>query len=311
MKRSPSVSVIIPCYNQGRFLGDAIESALRQSLGRPEVIVVDDGSLDDSGQVAGGYAGVRVIRQENRGLSAARNAGIDASTGDYLVFLDADDRLLPRALESGARCLEDHPDCAFVYGGYRLIAEDGSAMASPPREGERGEPYLDMLRSNYIGMHATVMYRRTVFDSVGRFDTSRAACEDYDLYLRITRNFPVRRHDDVVAEYRQHGENMSLNPGLMLKTSLSVLGAQRKYARGNKKSAEAYKAGVRNWQKYYGKKLMKDLRSRAKAREWDQVLMGALTLLRYYPRGVVNKATEKITRMAARAPKIFSIRLSR
>ncbi|HYP26932.1 MAG TPA: glycosyltransferase [Blastocatellia bacterium] len=305
------MSVIIPCYNQGRFLGDAIESALRQSLGRPEVIVVDDGSLDDSGQVAGGYAGVRVIRQENRGLSAARNAGIDASTGDYLVFLDADDRLLPRALESGARCLEDHPDCAFVYGGYRLIAEDGSAMASPPREGERGEPYLDMLRSNYIGMHATVMYRRTVFDSVGRFDTSRAACEDYDLYLRITRNFPVRRHDDVVAEYRQHGENMSLNPGLMLKTSLSVLGAQRKYARGNKKSAEAYKAGVRNWQKYYGKKLMKDLRSRAKAREWDQVLMGALTLLRYYPRGVVNKATEKITRMAARAPKIFSIRLSR
>jgi glycosyltransferase involved in cell wall biosynthesis len=311
MKRLPSVSVIIPCYNQGRFLGDAIESALRQTLGRPEVVVVDDGSGDDSAQVAARYPGVRLIRQENRGLSAARNAGIDASTGDYLVFLDADDRLLPRALESGVKCLDDHPDCAFVYGRYRLIAADGSAMPSPPQRGEQREPYLDMLRSNYIGMHATVMYRRAVFDAVARFDTSRAACEDYDLYLRITRNFPVRGHDSVVADYRQHGENMSLNPGLMLKTSLSVLGAQRKYAGGNKKSAEAYKAGVKNWQKYYGKKLMKDLRSRAEAREWGQVLRGALTLLRYYPRGVTSKATEKITRIAARAPKIFSIRLSR
>lgn len=311
MKRSPSVSVVIPCYNQGRFLGEAIESALKQSLGPPEVVVVDDGSSDDSPLVAGRYAGVKLIRQENRGLAAARNAGIGASGGDYLVFLDADDRLLPGALESGVKCLDENPDCAFVYGRYTLIAEDGSPMPTPAREREREGPYVDMLRSNYIGMHATVMYRRAVFDSVGRFDTSRAACEDYDLYLRITRGFPVRGHENVVAEYRQHGENMSLNPGLMLKTSLSVLGAQRRYARGDKKSEEAYRAGVRNWQDYYGKKLMKELRSRAKAREWVRVFKGALTLLRYYPGGVASKTTEKITRIAARAPKIFSIRPTR
>jgi glycosyltransferase involved in cell wall biosynthesis len=311
MERVPLVSVVIPCYNQGGFLGEAIESVLRQGHRRMEIIVVDDGSVDDSSQVAGRYPEVRLIRQENRGLSAARNTGLEASAGDYVVFLDADDLLLPCALEAGVNCLNDHPDCAFVYGRYRLITAEGFAMPSPPGRSVGEEHYLDMLRSNYIGMHATVMYRRAVFAAVGRFDTSRAACEDYDLYLRITRSYPILGHESVVAEYRQHGENMSSNPALMLKASLSVLGSQRRYVRGDREARRAYKAGIRNWQEYYGKKLMKVLRSRAEARELSQFIRGALTLLRYYPRGVAGKATRKIARVAARAPKLFSTIVSR
>jgi len=307
MKSMPLVSVVIPCYNQGRFLGEAIESVLRQGHRRLEIIVVDDGSTDDTSQVAGKYPGVRLVRQENRGLSAARNAGIEASAGDYLVFLDADDLLLPCALEAGVNCLDEHPDCAFVYGHYRLITADGFAMSSPPARAVDEEYYLNMLRSNYIGMPATVMYRRAVFAAVGRFDTSRAACEDYDLYLRITRNYPIRRHENIVAEYRQHGQNMSLNPGLMLRASLSVLGSQRRYIRGDEEARRAYKAGVRNWQEYYGKRLIKVLRSRAGARELKQFIRGALTLLRYYPRGVASKATGKIARAAARVPNSFRL----
>src|SRR6185503_10394131 len=104
MTKLPLVSIIIPCYNQGRYLGDAIESVLRQSYRRLEIIVVDDGSTDDSSQVARKYSDVKLRRQENRGFSRARNAGLEASRGDYLVFLDADDRLLPGAIQAGANC---------------------------------------------------------------------------------------------------------------------------------------------------------------------------------------------------------------
>jgi glycosyltransferase involved in cell wall biosynthesis len=125
---APLVSVVIPCYNQAHFLGEAIESVLAQRHPRLEVIVVDDGSPDDTSEVAARYPGVRCVRQENQGLSAARNAGLRHSGGEYVVFLDADDRLLPEAIEAGLRGFEAHPECAFVYGDYRVIATDGSFL---------------------------------------------------------------------------------------------------------------------------------------------------------------------------------------
>src|ERR687898_3616338 len=109
VEAAPLVSVVIPCYNQARFLGEAIESVLAQSYPHFEVIVVDDGSTDNTSEVAASYAGVRYIRQENQGLAGARNAGIRRSRGSYLVFLDADDRLLADALEAGLASLEEHP----------------------------------------------------------------------------------------------------------------------------------------------------------------------------------------------------------
>jgi len=103
------VSVVIPCYNQAHFLGEAIESVLAQSYPNFEIIVVDDGSTDDTSEVARRYPGVRLVRQENKGLSGARNAGLAHSEEEYVVFLDADDRLLPDALETVLEHLEAHP----------------------------------------------------------------------------------------------------------------------------------------------------------------------------------------------------------
>src|ERR687890_1245755 len=100
------VSVVIPCYNQAHFLGEAIESVLAQSYKDFEIIVVDDGSPDNTSEVAARYPGVRCVRQENQGLAGARNTGIRESKGEYLVFLDADDRLLAEALEVGVKNLE-------------------------------------------------------------------------------------------------------------------------------------------------------------------------------------------------------------
>src|SRR5436853_1616118 len=225
------VSVIIPCYNQAHYLNDAIESILAQSCADFEIVVVDDGSADNTAEVAAGYPGVRCIRQDNQGLAAARNTGLRESRGDYLVFLDADDRLLPGALEAGLACLLAHSEYAFVSGHYRYIKEDGSLLNEYPQEKIEEDHYLAFLQGNYVGMHATVMYRRTALEQVGGFNTYLRACEDYDLYLRLSRQFPISRHQAIVAEYRQHGTNMSGNVELMLKKALAVLRSQRQYVK--------------------------------------------------------------------------------
>src|ERR1700722_10743616 len=120
-----TVTVVITTYNYARFLGDAISSVLNQTRRADEIIVIDDGSTDDPAAVVRGFAGVRLIRQENRGRSAARNVGLKTCTTRHLVFLDADDRLLPNALETGLGWAAAKPECAFVYGAHRWIAEDG------------------------------------------------------------------------------------------------------------------------------------------------------------------------------------------
>jgi glycosyltransferase involved in cell wall biosynthesis len=284
----PLVSVIIPCYNQGQFLGEAIESTLAQTHPYVEIIVVDDGSMDQTAEVATHYPSVRRISQTNQGLAAARNTGLRQSTGSYLVFLDADDRLLPGALATGLRYLGAHSDCMFVSGHHRLIARDGSILRESVQEPIDDDRYAQLLRGNYIAMHATVMYRRAVFAAVGQFDESLQACEDYDLFFRITRAFPVGRHADVVAEYRKHGANMTANSARMLRQALAVLRAQWRYVNGDRYYRRAYRMGLRSWKRYYGRQLVKDVLARFGQRAWMPALRGTFTLLRYYPRGTVD-----------------------
>ena len=245
------VSVVIPCYNHARFLGEAIESVLGQTYRRVEIIVVDDGSSDHTSAVAALYPRVHYIRQNNQGLAAARNTGLHESHGDILVFLDADDRLMPEALERGVQHLLKSPESAFVSGRYRYIKEDGSIMRESSQEPADSDAYAAFLRGNYIGMHATVAYRRSVLEAEGGFNPSLPACEDYDLYLRIARKHPVLVHDHLVAEYRRHGHNMSRDPKRMLKSALDVLSANWEYARTKENYREAYRAGARLWREFY------------------------------------------------------------
>jgi glycosyltransferase involved in cell wall biosynthesis len=293
MTESDLVTVVIPCYNQASFLGEAIESVQRQTHVRREVIVVDDGSTDDTAAVAAQYAGVRLLRQANRGLSGARNSGMAAACGAYLVFLDADDRLLPRALEHGLKCLAEHPEAAFTYGKYFIVYDN---RTQPSHWWPRVEQdyYMHLLKVNYIGMHAAVMYRREVFEAVGGFDERLPACEDYDFYLRVARQFPICCHTEFVAEYRRHGSNMTQNCALMMKMVMDVLNSQREYTRGNPRYEEALQAGVRFWQGLYGEGLVEDvitsLRQRA---DWRRTLRGLYVLLGYYPQGILNRVKRK------------------
>jgi glycosyltransferase involved in cell wall biosynthesis len=273
-----AVSVVIPCYNQGHFLREAIESVLAQSYRNFEIIVVDDGSTDNTSQIARTYPSVRYIHQNNRGLAAARNTGIEHSKGTFVVFLDADDRLVTIALEAGLYHLNAHPECAFVSGRYSVLRSNGQITLQSRHSFVEKDHYLELLRGIYIGMHGTVMYRRAVFESVGGFDPSFGACEDYDMYLRVARTNPVFSHDSVVAQDRFHSRNMTENRALMLKSSYKVLQAQKKYLLDDKQ-AKAFAAGIRFWQTFYGDRLIKEFRLAPAA------IRNMPVLLRYYPRG--------------------------
>jgi glycosyltransferase involved in cell wall biosynthesis len=267
---APLISVIIPCYNQAHFLGEAIESVLAQTYPHHEIIVVDDGSTDATSEVASSYSAVRCVRQRNAGLSAARNAGVKASRGQFLVFLDADDRLLADALQSGLNCFQGYPECVFVSGHYRHINADGSARLQFPQRQLEIDPYETLLQRNYIGMHATVMYRRQIFEIVGGFATSLQSCEDYDMYLRIVRKHSVRRHDRIVAEYRSHEASMSMDAARMLRGVMAALAAQWRYINGDPVQVRAYRTGIRINRRSVRFPLLSYLRSSLQAGRWSQ-----------------------------------------
>jgi glycosyltransferase involved in cell wall biosynthesis/SAM-dependent methyltransferase len=273
------VSVVIPCFDQSAFLEEAIESVLAQTYPHFELIVVDDGSTDTSAEVARRHPGVRLLQQENRGLPAARNAGLREAAGEFVTFLDADDRLKPRALEIGLRTLRERPDCAFVAGQVELTGHDGSLLRAAHHRIVDRDHYRMLLQGNDVLSHATVMYRRAVFDVVGAFDPALAACEDYDLYLRIAQRFPIHMHDHCVAEYRRHGGNMHRDPARMLTAALAALRKQRKAARRTVADRRAYALGVEHWRREFGGQLVDDLRDRVAVRDFGRETRRRLLVL--------------------------------
>ena len=294
MRKPRLVSIIIPCYNQARFLGEAIESVFAQTYTHYEIIVVDDGSTDDTARVAASFGRARCLSRKNRGLAAARNAGLEAAEGSYVVFLDADDRLLPNALRDGVTALDSQPACAFAYGHVSLIATDGSPLPSPPQTAVRADHYFELLRHNYIWTPGAVVYRRAVFDSVAGFNTLVSGSADFDLNARIASLFPVCCTDTVVLEYRRHDESMSRDFSRMLKASVTARRLQRKFVKGNRRYEDALRAGIRAAQEDYGEKLITQVRLCMRRREWGKAMTGLLTLFRYYPNGFARHAFRKL-----------------
>jgi len=244
----PLVSVVIPCYNHGQYLSQAIESVRRQTYIPIEIIVINDGSTDHTEEVVKQYAEIKYIAQQNLGLSSARNTGLINSKGDLIVFLDADDLLCPDAIAYNVNYLTENPDKAFVSGAYYVTTIDRQKLAEQ-KQVVTAKHYTAFLRNNYIGMHATVMYRRLVFD-VFMFDPNLTACEDYDMYLKVSRKYPVAHHTHVLAMYRMHGANMSNNTPLMISTVLEVLGRQKQHLRSDEEK-QALREGVKFYKNYY------------------------------------------------------------
>ena len=217
------VSIIIPNYNQTQFICSAIESVLSQTYHSYEIIVVDDGSTDDSWQVIGGYGDqVRYIWQENQGLGGARNTGILASKGEMIGLLDADDQWLPDYLETMVALADQKPDADVFYCQAQAMDKNGQDL--PQKFGGLPLPpdkiYQTLLRANFL-IPSTILMRRAPIISNGLFDQtirSMHGCEDWDLWLRLLNTTPryiFIGSPACLVRYRLHGNSLSVNPTSM------------------------------------------------------------------------------------------------
>jgi glycosyltransferase involved in cell wall biosynthesis len=192
---------------------------------------------------------VTYIYEATRGLAVARNTGIRHSQGEYLVFLDADDWLYDGALATNAGFLGRNPGAAFVAGAFdKVYADTGQVEPEPVKQ--FADAYLALLaRGNYIAMLGTVMFPRWVFEKF-QYDPTLRRCEDYDLYLCLTRHYPIVQHHHKLAAYRIHQAALSADFGLMLEAALRVLHRQKDQFR-TKEEERAYQAGIQFYQQYY------------------------------------------------------------
>ncbi len=254
----PLVSVIIPCYNSARYLAETIESVLAQTYPRVEIILIDDGSTDATAQIAQDYP-VNYVYQSNRGISAARNTGFLHSRGKYVLFLDHDDRLLPRGVEAGVKLLEEHPECAIAVGEHKFIGADGTEIGYSHKHAAGRDHYLRLLEHNFIETPCSALHRRSNLEVAGVFDERVQGAEDYELYLRIARQSPLITHDAAVAEYRLHDANTSGNAEQMFLVSLQVLQMELPHLQGDKEKLSMHREGVRFAQREFGRRLTREL----------------------------------------------------
>jgi glycosyltransferase involved in cell wall biosynthesis len=213
--KNPAVSVIIPTYNRGWCLREAIDSVLGQEFTDFELIAVDDGSTDDSREILESYGrDVIALYQENKGVSAARNRGIAESRAHLLAFLDSDDLWLPGKLGRQVEFFHANPDVlicqteeAWVRNGVRVNPKRRHQKLS----GLIFEPSLALC----LVSPSAVMVRKTLFDKVGLFDETLPACEDYDLWLRVSSRYPVFLMDEpLIVKRGGHEDQLSKAAGL-------------------------------------------------------------------------------------------------
>lgn len=241
------VSVIIPVYNGELFIARAIDSIRHQTHPLIEIIIVDDGSTDRTQDVCRRYADVSYIYQFNQGVNVARNRGLQESRGKFVVFLDHDDRLLPGAIATGIVSAVDHPEAAFVFGLTRMVNIDGVIINETPTTFAAANYELLLKAELRIAPPATVLFRRDILKGLGGFDPTLRLAEDYELYLRVAREFPIHCHNQVIVEYLCHQNNASWNVMRMMAATLEVLESQQKYIKYNPAYKKAYKIGKKHW----------------------------------------------------------------
>jgi glycosyltransferase involved in cell wall biosynthesis len=275
------VSVVIPCYGQAHYLGEAIESVLAQTYPHLEVVVIDDESDDNASRIASRYPGVRCVRERNSGMAGARNVGIRSTNGDFLVFLDADDRLLPEAIEAGLGALERRPECACAIGAYRRTSHDGEPLNTHDQPVVDRDQYARLMLDNWAGFPARAIYRRSLFEHVRGFDQSLDAAADFGFNLAIARQFPICSHAALVAEHREHGRNSSGDAGKMLRETLAAMQQQRLHIKRDARLRRAYREGKRHWKAYYGELLAAQARESWREHRRGRALREAALLARY------------------------------
>lgn len=212
----PLVTIVIPTYNYGCFIADAVRSATAQSYENTEIFVVDDGSTDDTPlqlkRLKAEFPDLRVLTTEHRGVSHARNHGTRAGRGLYVAYLDADDLWHPHKIEKQVAAMAQHaddPEWAAVYCLFRPINDRGFVFGNAPAFETRGYIFARHLGINPIGNGSGMMIRRDVILELGGFDPSYSHCEDLDVQLRVSKRYKIELVREYLVGYRQHRNSAS------------------------------------------------------------------------------------------------------
>ena len=286
------VSVIVTARDQAHELEGCIESVLAQTYPHFEVVVVDDGSADNTAEVARRRAGVRVLEHPGAGVAEARNAGLAATRGALVVFVDADDRLLPQALERGLAELAAHPEYAFASGFARVVDDDPNAPVYPQQPLVPYQHYEQLLQGNYVLSQAAVMYRRLVFSEVGRFDPQLPALSEYDLHLRIAREFPVGCYAERIVEDRKYARRADVAEE-SLREGLRILARQRRLVVRDESRRAALEIGEQRWREQWGGLLAEQARRGRAGGDNGTGGQPLRSLARHYPRGLSSTVKER------------------
>ena len=210
----PKISVVIPAYNAMAYLPETIANLLSQTFDDFEVIVVNDGSSDETEQWVSQISDPRVqlVSQENQGLAGARNTGIANAQGEYIAFLDADDLWEATKLEKQMRVLEENPEVGVVYTWVAYIDENGESTGRVFKHQAEGEVWKNLAERNIVECGSVAMVRRCCFETVGVFDRNlRSFVEDWDMWLRIASRYPFKVVKEPLVYYRQCSSSASRN----------------------------------------------------------------------------------------------------
>jgi teichuronic acid biosynthesis glycosyltransferase TuaG len=229
-----SFSVIIPAFNAGLYIAEAIESALNQIDVKAEIIVVNDGSTDNTLDILAGYGdSIKIFNQENKGLAAARNQGVKISEGSYIAFLDADDIWMPDKLKIQREKILDSYDIVYTnrinFGSIGDLPE----VQSDVTKMVEGDIWEELLMGNMITVSSSII-KRELFERVNGFDESLRSCEDWDLWLRCTEKTPVAYCPKPLVKYRMHPNSLSKNYVFMSQMREQVISRSLNSERGRK-----------------------------------------------------------------------------
>lgn len=224
----PTVSVIIPTYNREQLLGRAIQSVLAQTYQDFELIIVDDGSTDNTERLVKSFNSekIRYIwHRENKGTSAARNTGIQSAKGDYIALQDSDDEWLPDKLEKQMRAFATAPpEVGIVYSGFHMIITNKRKYKpSPSITPKDGDIFSSILKGEYLVSPQTTVVKRECFERAGMFDEALSSIEDWELFLRFSKHYQFKYINEPLVLYYPQPDSMSRNKSATIKVYKLIL----------------------------------------------------------------------------------------
>ncbi|MEN9519548.1 MAG: hypothetical protein RLZZ381_2136 [Cyanobacteriota bacterium] len=289
----PIISIVIPTYNSELTIQETIESIQKQTFTDFEIIVIDDGSQDNTVDVVKNLvkseSRLKIFPYENGGVSVARNRGIEIARGEFISLLDGDDLWTPDKLESQLKALKNNPQAGVAYSWSNLIDEDGKFLGSGGSPLYQGNVYQELLHGNFLSNGSSILVRREAVESIGNFPTDYPLASDWDFYLRLASKWPFVVVPKYQILYRQRSNSMSSNIEPLIEASCGVLARASQLA-----PVELQSSRNKSWSNLHLYFANLYLKQKNNAKAINQVGPHLRIAFRFYPPNLFSEYAQRI-----------------